>query len=264
MEHEEDDADSTSCAICQRPNRNYYTYMCQKTSLLCCTACRTFFVESVRQKHFKNFKCREQKNCDLTQKRGKSLCKFCKFQTCLKVGMTEESIKPTRKFKASNNQMDATSSQKLAQPTTSQQPKIQVDEVKPNIETTSWIEMIQKNYQESSNEVNLDFDIVASIISGHQHNWIPGKHSKEVMTLIHKFPTLVLKTLEKEKSFQSLCRADQILLFNNNASLFGMYILGNYLEAPTGHDQLHGLFDSLNHTIGLKCQSLVSSFLLVG
>ena len=104
MEHEEDDTDSTSCAVCHRPNRNYYTYMCQKTSLLCCTACRTFFVESVQQKHFKNFQCREQKNCDLAQKRGKLLCKFCRFQTCLKVGMTEESIKPTRKFKVSNNQ----------------------------------------------------------------------------------------------------------------------------------------------------------------
>ena len=168
--------------------------------------------------------------------------------------MTEESIKPTRKFKVSNNQrspqraeMVATSSQELVQAAAQIQ-------VKSNIEPTSWIEMIQKNYEESSNEVNLDVDMVASIISGHKHNWIPVKHSQEVMTLIHQFPSLVLKTLEKEKSFQSLCRADQILLFNNNASLFGMYILGNYLEAPTGHDQLHGLFDSLNHTIGLKCQ----------
>ena len=261
MEHEEDDTDSTSCAVCQRPNRNYYTYMCQKTGLLCCTACRTFFVESVRQKHFKDFKCKEEKNCNLTQKRGRTLCKFCKFQKCCEVGMTEDSIKPTRKFPVSKiqkrpliaeNPMVASSSEEPS----SKLPKNQLDQAKLKIETKSWIDMIQKNYQESSNEVNLDFDILASIISGHKHNWVPAKHSKEVMTFIHHFPALVLKTLEKEKNFQSLCRADQILLFNNNAALFGMYILGKYLEAPSGHDQLHGLLHSLNHTIGLKCQSL--------
>ena len=213
--------DSTFCAVCQRPNRNYYTYICQKTSLLCCTACRIFYVDSVRSNIYQSYKCGEKQQCDLAVKRGKYLCRYCKFQKCCEVGMTEDSIKPTRKFALSEIQ------------------KIQI---------------IQTNYQESSNEVNLDFNIMASIISGHKHNWIPVKHSKEVMIFIHHFPALVLKTLEKEESFQSLCRGDQILLFNNNAALFGMFILGNYLKASTGHDQLHVLFDSLNHTIGLKCQ----------
>ena len=94
--------EATNCAVCQRPNRNYYTYFCPKTESICCTACRTFFVDSVRQRLFPNYNCDGDQNCDLAKKRGKALCKFCKFQKCQAVGMDKESIKPARKYYFAN------------------------------------------------------------------------------------------------------------------------------------------------------------------
>ena len=226
--------DSGACEVCQRPNRTYYTYLCQATGFVVCTACRIFYVDSVRQNIYTSYKCLEKQQCNLAVKRGKDLCKYCKFQKCQEVGMTQDSIKPARKYHQTNKE------QGNPQPRNKKERKL-------HLAKQAWIGNIQKNYDEAVRKMVLEESVLESICQGHCVQWIPARHSNEVMSCIQQASTLALKTLEKDGTFQSLCRADQILLFNNNVPLFGMYLLANYLTAPTGFDQLH-VVSSLYHT----------------
>ena len=226
--------DSGACEVCQRPNRTYYTYLCQATGFVVCTACRIFYVDSVRQNIYTSYKCLEKQQCNLAVKRGKDLCKYCKFQKCQDVGMTQDSIKPARKYHQTNKE------QGNPQPRNKKERKL-------HLAKQAWIGNIQKNYDEAVRKMVLEESVLESICHGHCVQWIPARHSNEVMSCIQQASTLALKTLEKDGTFQSLCRADQIFLFNNNVPLFGMYLLANYLTAPTGFDQLH-VVSSLYHT----------------
>ena len=227
--------DSGACEVCQRPNRTYYTYLCQATGFVVCTACRIFYVDSVRQNIYTSYKCLEKQQCNLAVKRGKDLCKYCKFQKCQDVGMTQDSIKPARKYHQTNKE------QGNPQPRNKKERKL-------HLAKQAWIGNIQKNYDEAVRKMVLEESVLESICQGHCVQWIPARHSNEVMSCIQQASTLALKTLEKDGTFQSLCRADQILLFNNNVPLFGMYLLAKYLTAPTGFDQLHVLVSSLYPT----------------
>ena len=105
------DMNSGACGVCQRPNRTYYTYLCQSTGHIICTACRIFYVESVRQNIYTSYNCTAKQKCNLAVKRGKQLCKYCKFQKCQEVGMTPDSIKPPRKFHQTDNNEQQVKSQ---------------------------------------------------------------------------------------------------------------------------------------------------------
>ena len=233
--------DSGACEVCQRPNRTYYTYLCQATGFVVCTACRIFYVDSVRQNIYTSYQCREKQQCNLAVKRGKYLCKYCKFQKCQEVGMTQDSIKPARKYHQTDKDQLLVSEQVNPQPRNKKEKKL-------HLAKQAWIGNIQKNYDEAVSKMVLEESVLESICHGHCVQWIPARHSNEVMSCIQQASALALKTLEKDTTFQSLCRADQILLFNNNLPLFGMYLLANYLTAPTGFDQLHVLVSSLYHT----------------
>ena len=228
-----------SCAICARPNRTYYTYCCPGTGLVICTACRIFYVDSIRQNIYPSFECKAQQNCDLAVKRGKNLCKYCKFQKCQEVGLTQESIKPTRKYVTDEQDQD----QQDGLPTAKRREK------KLKHAKLAWIEQIQKNYEEAILEVPMDQGILESICQGHCRNWVPAKHSNEVLASIKQGLAVARKMLEKDLTFQSLCRADQILLFNNNAPMYGMYLLASYLTAPSGTLQLYKILMTLCTTI---------------
>ena len=152
--------------------------------------------------------------------------------------MTQDSIKPARKYHQTNKE------QGNPQPRNKKETKL-------HLAKQAWIGNIQKNYDEAVSKMVLEESVLESICHGHCVQWIPARHSNEVMSCIQQASALALKTLEKDTTFQSLCRADQILLFNNNVPLFGMYLLANYLTAPTGFDQLH-VVSSLYHTNTLE------------
>ena len=231
------DMNSGSCEVCQRPNRTYYTYLCQSTGHIICTACRIFYVDSVRQNIYTSYDCREKQKCNLAVKRGKYLCKYCKFQKCQEVGLTQDSIKPARKY----HQTDNNEQQVKSKPKSKKENKL-------NLAKKAWTEKIQKNYEDAVSKMVLEESVLDSICEGHCVQWISTRHSNDVMSCIQQASALALKTLENDSTFQSLCRADQILLFKNNIPLFGMYLLAKYLTAPTGFDQLHVLITSLYHT----------------
>ena len=164
------DMNSGACGVCQRPNRTYYTYLCQSRGHIICTACRIFYVESVRQNIYTSYNCTAKQKCNLAVKRGKKLCKYCKFQKCQEVGLTPDSIKPPRKF----HQTDNNEQQVKSQPKSKKEKNL-------HFIKKAWTEKIQKNYEEALSKIVLEKRVFDSICEGHCVQWISARQSNEVI-----------------------------------------------------------------------------------
>ncbi|UJR30307.1 hypothetical protein I4U23_017844 [Adineta vaga] len=75
---------SQLCAVCQD------TAQCQHYGVRTCEGCKGFFKRTV-QKNAK-YVCLADKNCPV-DKRRRNRCQYCRFQTCLAVGMDKEVVR---------------------------------------------------------------------------------------------------------------------------------------------------------------------------
>lgn len=71
------------CSVCTRPTNSIHF------GVLACEACKSFFSRCIRSEKYRLFKCRMKENCSITQMNY--MCKHCRYQKCLQVGMSIES-----------------------------------------------------------------------------------------------------------------------------------------------------------------------------
>uniref|UniRef100_A0A1I7TN33 Nuclear receptor domain-containing protein n=1 Tax=Caenorhabditis tropicalis TaxID=1561998 RepID=A0A1I7TN33_9PELO len=79
--------ESTICTVCcdEASGRHY--------GVVACFGCKGFFRRTVRAG--KNYVCRYNKKCRI-DKAGRNVCRSCRFQKCLEVGMEPDAIRPDR------------------------------------------------------------------------------------------------------------------------------------------------------------------------
>eukprot|EP00095_Tigriopus_kingsejongensis_P010297 snap_masked-scaffold148_size310697-processed-gene-0.3 protein:Tk10297 transcript:snap_masked-scaffold148_size310697-processed-gene-0.3-mRNA-1 annotation:"nuclear receptor" len=75
---------SYTCPICGNPAGKHSYYGAQV-----CSSCRAFFRRSIQKSAHEEFICRSGQSCRIDSKSWKS-CKFCRFQSCLAVGMNPQ------------------------------------------------------------------------------------------------------------------------------------------------------------------------------
>uniref|UniRef100_A0A914YWT1 Uncharacterized protein n=1 Tax=Panagrolaimus superbus TaxID=310955 RepID=A0A914YWT1_9BILA len=77
--------DLKECEVCaddQQVSRHY--------SVACCYGCKAFFRRTVFEK--KKYYCKEEKSCEVT-KANRNKCRYCRYQKCLKTGMSEDNFR---------------------------------------------------------------------------------------------------------------------------------------------------------------------------
>ncbi|VDK82644.1 unnamed protein product [Litomosoides sigmodontis] len=81
------DGEPTICSVCndEASGRHY--------GVIACFGCKGFFRRTVRAG--KNYVCRYEQKCRI-DKAGRNVCRSCRFQKCLQVGMEPDAIRPDR------------------------------------------------------------------------------------------------------------------------------------------------------------------------
>uniref|UniRef100_A0A1I8EA47 NR LBD domain-containing protein n=2 Tax=Wuchereria bancrofti TaxID=6293 RepID=A0A1I8EA47_WUCBA len=81
------DGEPTICSVChdEASGRHY--------GVIACFGCKGFFRRTVRAG--KNYVCRYEQKCKI-DKAGRNVCRSCRFQKCLQVGMEPDAIRPDR------------------------------------------------------------------------------------------------------------------------------------------------------------------------
>ncbi|MFH4983470.1 hypothetical protein AB6A40_010179 [Gnathostoma spinigerum] len=75
------------CAVCADVSDGLHF------SVLSCRACAAFFRRTVSLKL--TYKCRNESNCKI-EKTARNMCRHCRFQKCLNVGMLTSAVQQTR------------------------------------------------------------------------------------------------------------------------------------------------------------------------
>uniref|UniRef100_A0A183VAN5 Nuclear receptor domain-containing protein n=1 Tax=Toxocara canis TaxID=6265 RepID=A0A183VAN5_TOXCA len=81
------EGEPTICSVChdEASGRHY--------GVVACFGCKGFFRRTVRAG--KNYVCRYEQKCRI-DKAGRNVCRSCRFQKCLQVGMEPDAIRPDR------------------------------------------------------------------------------------------------------------------------------------------------------------------------
>ncbi|CAD5227463.1 unnamed protein product [Bursaphelenchus xylophilus] len=79
----------TSCPICgdSAVHRHF-------GGVVSCNGCAAFFRRTIVE--CKSYKCRKGNKCELKKVKGSSICKYCRFQKCLEIGMIMKAVEPKR------------------------------------------------------------------------------------------------------------------------------------------------------------------------
>ncbi|CAD6187472.1 unnamed protein product [Caenorhabditis auriculariae] len=85
--HNSSNEESSICSVCcdEASGRHY--------GVVACFGCKGFFRRTVRAG--KNYVCRYEQKCRI-DKAGRNVCRSCRFQKCLEVGMEPDAIRPDR------------------------------------------------------------------------------------------------------------------------------------------------------------------------
>ncbi|CCD83547.1 Nuclear Hormone Receptor family [Caenorhabditis elegans] len=85
-----EEEDGPCCLVCGRVANTGHHY-----GVTACLGCKTFFRRVVLQKN--SPKCKYKNHCRLEKSvNAKRLCRSCRYQKCLEVGMTEDALHPCR------------------------------------------------------------------------------------------------------------------------------------------------------------------------
>ncbi|EGT43824.1 hypothetical protein CAEBREN_04870 [Caenorhabditis brenneri] len=69
------------CKVCDKPSNGLHY------GVRTCDSCKCFFARSLK-KSTESLVCSKDSNCDLSGRQPKTICSYCRFQKCVKVGMT--------------------------------------------------------------------------------------------------------------------------------------------------------------------------------
>ncbi|KAI6204646.1 hypothetical protein M3Y94_00700200 [Aphelenchoides besseyi] len=67
------------CVVCGAPA------FCKHFNTISCESCAAFFRRTVSCRH--RYTCSHNKTCDIIESDGRTLCKFCRFKSCIRKGM---------------------------------------------------------------------------------------------------------------------------------------------------------------------------------
>uniref|UniRef100_A0A8R1HP70 Nuclear receptor domain-containing protein n=1 Tax=Caenorhabditis japonica TaxID=281687 RepID=A0A8R1HP70_CAEJA len=104
------DEDGPSCLVCGRVANTGHHY-----GVTACLGCKTFFRRVVLQKNAP--KCKYKNQCRLEKSvNAKRLCRSCRYQKCLEVGMTEDALHPCRDIIGRRNRNNSVDSSPISSP----------------------------------------------------------------------------------------------------------------------------------------------------
>ncbi|CAI4222521.1 unnamed protein product [Auanema sp. JU1783] len=80
------------CAVCDEPARGFHF------GAFTCEGCKSFFGRTTMKKASEKFECKNNGQCDVKGS-NRTSCKFCRFRTCLDVGMSPTNSRFGRRSK---------------------------------------------------------------------------------------------------------------------------------------------------------------------
>ncbi|KAI6172814.1 Nuclear receptor domain-containing protein [Aphelenchoides besseyi] len=87
-----------NCVICEAPA------FCKHFNAISCESCAAFFRRTVSCRH--RYTCTHNKTCDITESNGRTLCKFCRFKSCIIKGMNIGAVESCSRFRRFPNLSD--------------------------------------------------------------------------------------------------------------------------------------------------------------
>ncbi|EGT43828.1 hypothetical protein CAEBREN_02528 [Caenorhabditis brenneri] len=75
------------CKVCEKPSNGLHY------GVRACDSCKCFFARSLKRST-ESLVCSKDSNCNLFGRQPKTICSYCRFQKCVKVGMSSKSYRP--------------------------------------------------------------------------------------------------------------------------------------------------------------------------
>lgn len=183
------------CQVCSGPSSGIHF------GAITCEGCKSFF-KRIIDTPTAELHCLNKNNCEINFKYPKT-CRACRFNRCLKVGMSQDKIKIGRQSNLFKNRLFSSENQS---PNESLAQNIQPAEVDLDLETKNAIEMIHSAYASSMSliqEVNLTNQ--------------PRNNCHMIITnFLQQHSYQSIQFIQKIEYFKLLSTKDQINLISNS------------------------------------------------
>ena len=190
---------------------------------VCCFSCKAFFLRYSRGE-IRAKPCKYQGQCVINK--GRKNCKDCRYKKCFAYGMTTDLV------------LNEEERKKYSHPKKS----------KKKVDLESLFGNVQEAFNEAINNFDHECQEIHTLISGHLANIWLLDHSIAFIKIMESSQRLFKVFSMKLPGFQSFLNSDQDALLESNAKMYREYIIGRYMSAGNGVDQLDwisGLYESI-------------------
>ena len=190
---------------------------------VCCFSCKAFFLRYSRGE-IRAKPCKYQGQCVINK--GRKNCKDCRYKKCFAYGMTTDLV------------LNEEERKKYSHPKKS----------KKKVDLESLFGNVQEAFNEAINNFDHERQEIHTLVSGHLANIWLLDHSTAFIKIMESSQRLFKVFSMKLPGFQSFLSSDQDALLESNAKMYREYIIGRYMSAGNGVDQLDwisGLYESI-------------------
>ena len=190
---------------------------------VCCFSCKAFFLRYSRGE-IRAKPCKYQGQCVINK--GRKNCKDCRYKKCFAYGMTTDLL------------LNEEERKKYSHPKKS----------KKKVDLESLFVNVQEAFNEAINNFDHECQEIHTLVSGHLANIWLLDHSIAFIKIMESSQRLFKVFSMKLPGFQSFLSSDQDALLESNAKMYREYIIGRYMSAGNGVDQLDwisGLYESI-------------------
>ena len=190
---------------------------------VCCFSCKAFFLRYSRGE-IRAKPCKYQGQCVINK--GRKNCKDCRYKKCFAYGMTTDLL------------LNEEERKKYSHPKKS----------KKKVDLESLFVNVQEAFNEAINNFDHECQEIHTLVSGHLANIWLLDHSTAFIKIMESSQRLFKVFSMKLPGFQSFLSSDQDALLESNAKMYREYIIGRYMSAGNGVDQLDwisGLYESI-------------------
>ena len=212
------------CQICFTPaigeGKWYFHY-----GTVCCFRCKAFFRRYSRGE-IKAKPCKHDGQCIINK--GRKNCKDCRYKKCLAYGMTTALL------------LNEEERKKYTHPKKNKKKKV--------VDLESLFGIVQGAFNEAINEFDHESEEIHTLVSGHLANVWLLDHSFALIKIMESTQRFFQVFSMKLPAFQSFLKSDQDALLESNARMYCEYVIGKYMTAGNGVDQLDcilGLYETV-------------------